>query len=704
MDPRSSWIRAAGMFPAVLLLVLASIIPASAQTPAKGTLSGRVTDAETGEPLAYATVAAFRTTAEDTLGTVAGGGMTASDGTFAVKVVPGSYRVVFSYVTYQTVIHSGLVVVAGGMTPVDAALRSGAVQIQTVKVEGEAIRSAEGSMISSLRKGATVADAVTAQEMSRTTDGNAAEAMQRVTGVSVVGGRFVFVRGLGERYSATTVNGVGVGTPEPNKRVVPLDIFPTGVIDNIVVQKTYTPDMEGDFGGSVVNISTRDFGAGNAFRQSLSIGSSEGTTGNPFMTYDGGKYDFLGIDDGTRSLPRAVQDLGGDRRISTQNFTSQELAEMGQSFNNTWTPHREEAAPNFGYSGVLSRGTRLFGRELGMLASASLSNSHRNLERTDNAYLGSSEAPPLYEYGVEESTTSVLGGVTGNIAYQLSDEEKVKLNLLYTRSSQDKTRVSEGPNYDRGSTLRLTQLSFVEQWLFSSALQGSHGLGVHGSRLDWSTGYSEASRHEPDRRTSVYEQRDPEQPFQLGGSSNYPLTRIFGLSHDYDRSHRLDWTVPLDGDPKGTAKVTVGVARRTKDRSSDFRRFGYRKIGRDKVDLTLAPEEILSESNLDDGIYRFEELTQANDAYTADQSVNAGYAMVEQPAVSRIRVVAGARYEHAVRHVDAASRFVSVMAPPITAEQQDRSWLPSVSVALQPHRTLNLRLAYSRTLNQIARS
>jgi TonB-dependent receptor len=725
-------VGAAGMLPAVAILVLASVIPAQAQnqtqiqnqtqtqtqtqiqtpakvqarTPAKapavlkGTLAGRVTDAQTLEPLPFANVVAFRTTPEDTLGTAAAGGTTGPDGTFALKVPPGTYRVVFSYVTYESTDRRGISVGAGRIVPLDATLRTGATQLETFKVEATVIRSAEGSMIASLRKGSTVADAITSQEMSRTTDGNAAEAMQRVTGVSVVDGRYVFVRGLGERYSATNVNGAGVGSPEPNKRVVPLDIFPTGVIDNMVVQKTYSPDMDGDFGGSVINISTRDFAPGHSLRQSLSIGSSEGTTGDAFMTYDGGKYDFLGIDDGTRSLPDLVGKLGKDRRISTQNFSTQELAEMGQSFNNTWTPRRKEAAPNYGYAGVLSRGARLFGRELGILASASLSNSRRNVDRADNAYLGGADAPPLYQYEVKESTTSVLGGLTGNVAYKLSETDKVKLNLLYTRSSNDKTRLSEGPNSDRGSTLRVTQLSFVEQWLFSGVLQGSHDLGFYGSRMDWNAGYSEASRHEPDRRTSVYEQRDADQPFQLGGSSNYPLTRIFGLSHDTDRSQRLDWTVPLNGEPDGAAKAKVGVAHRTKDRGSDFRRFGYRKIGREKVDLTLSPEDILSDSNLDKGVYRFEELTQANDAYTADQSIHAAYFLVDVPIASRIRLVTGARYESAVQHVDAASRFVSVSSPPIVVEQRDHGWLPSMSLAVKPHIDMNLRFAYSQTLNR----
>ncbi len=564
------------------------------------------------------------------------------------------------------------------------------------------IRSAEGSMIASLRKGSTVADAITSQEMSRTTDGNAAEAMQRVTGVSVVDGRYVFVRGLGERYSATTRQRRRrrlAGTEQAGRAARHLP-------HRRHRQHGRPEDLLAGHGRRLrrerhQHQHARFRGRGTSLRQSLSIGSSEGTTGDAFMTYDGGKYDFLGIDDGTRSLPDAGREgWARSRRISTQNFTTQELAEMGQSFNNTWTPRRKEAAPNYGYAGVLSQGTRLFGRELGILASASLSNSRRNVDRADNAYLGGADAPPLYQYEVKESTTSVLGGLTGNVAYKLSDTDKVKLNLLYTRSSNDKTRLSEGPNSDRGSTLRVTQLSFVEQWLFSGVLQGSHDLGFHGSRVDWNAGYSEASRHEPDRRTSVYEQRDADQPFQLGGSSNYPLTRIFGLSHDTDRSQRLDWTVPLNGEPDGAAKAKVGVAHRTKDRGSDFRRFGYRKIGREKVDLTLSPEDILSDSNLDKGVYRFEELTQANDAYTADQSINAAYFLVDIPLASRIRLVTGARYESAVQHVDAASKFVSVSSPPIVVEQRDHGWLPSLSLAVKPHIDMNLRFAYSQTLNR----
>ena len=128
--------------------------------------------------------------------------------------------------------------------------------------------------------------------------------------------------------------------------------------------------------------------------------------------------------------------------------------------------------------------------------------------------------------------------------------------------------------------------------------------------------------------------------------------------------------------------------------------FILRKIGREKVDLTLSPEDILSDSNLDKGVYRFEELTQANDAYTADQSIHAAYFLVDIPIASRIRLVTGARYESAVQHVDAASKFVSVSSPPIVVEQRDRGWLPSMSLAVKPHIDMNLRFAYSQTLNR----
>ncbi len=675
------------------------IPPAFAQQPAKGTITGRVLDAETQEPLLFANVILYRVTPGNPDGEPAGGAMGTAEGTYSLKVAPGTYNIVFSYISYEKATVTNVVVTAGETVTLDGLLTTGAIQIETVEVIGEVVETASGSMLTKLRNEAAVADAITADQISRTTDGDAAEALQRVTGVSVVGGRYVYVRGLGERYSATQVNGASVGTPEANKRVVPLDIFPTGVLDNVVVQKTYTPDMEGEFGGSVIDINTRDFVDSEAFKQSLSVGYGQDVTGNKFLSYQGGDYDFLGFDDGTRALPGLVKDMAGDKRVTTRNFSAAELAAMGNAFSNTWSPKFGEAKPNIGYSGSYAKGFKLFGREAGTLLSLTYGRGYRNLDKEDNVYLGSTAQSIKYEYDVTESSAGMRGGVTGGFNLRLNDDDKVRANLLYTRTATDQTRIAEGYNDDRGRYIRNTQLSYVEQGLFSGVLSGTHGTGVLNSRLDWNAAYSEAARNEPDRRTSTYERSNPDDDYKLGGISNYPLQRIFGESHDYDRSLKLDWTVPFTGWAEGESKVKVGTSYRTKDRDSEFRRFGFRRVAREPVDLTRSPELLLGDENSDGDHFRLEELTQANDAWVADQTVKGAYAMVDLPLADGVRLTTGARYETSEQSVLAQSNYATTAAP-IHVSHEDDDLLPSVNMTLNPRGDMNVRLAYAQTVNR----
>ena len=475
--------------------------------------------------------------------------------------------------------------------------------IDVFKVQGEIIRTAEGSMIKQIQDGATVTDAITAERMSKGTDSNAAEALERVTGVTKVGGN-VYVRGLGERYSQTQVNGVAVGTPEPNKRVVPLDIFPAGVLDNVIIQKTYTPDLDGEFAGSVIKLNTKEF-AKNMFRQSLSLGRTEYSE-EAFWNYSGGSMDALGFDDGTRALPDAV----GEDRVDRSRYSREELAQKGMAFENIWTPRKGGAKPNFSYSALISRKMSLFGKKTGILGTASLSNSNNSIARTNNIYSGGVSLPPLRLYDVKESETNVLGGLSATVGTELAEDHHLKLSALYTRQANDGVKIQEGLNFDRGpSDVRETELTYVQRGLLSGVIEGTHENQILGSKLGWRVGISRATREEPDRRKTVYESREGGPYLANGAGSQYPLTRIFGNSHDDDKSYQVDWTLPLgDRETEGHAFFQTGVALRTKDRFSEFRRFGFtgrlRPFDVPPADLTLPAEDLTSRANLENnGLY-----------------------------------------------------------------------------------------------------
>lgn len=683
----------------LLLFSLASPPPVNAQDTKKGTLQGRILDAETDELLPFATVIFFKITRDEPTGEAAGGAYGTGEGTYSAKLAPGSYRVEFHYIGYDKLEINGVFVPGDETITVDGVMTPQKNQVETFEVRGEAIRNAQGSIIARMKEEGAVNEAITADLISRTGDSNAAQALERVTGVSVVGDKYVFVRGMGERYSSTTVNGAAVGSPETNKRVVPLDLFPSGVLDNIIVQKTFSPDMDGDFGGGVVQVNTRDFISGHSFKQSLSFGYVEDGTDEGFLSYEGGSRDWLGYDDGTRELPQLVRDA--ESRIDRFQYTKEERQAMVEAFSNTWTPRAESGPPAYSYSGVYSRGLKLFGMEAGLLASGGIGSKANSVSKVENTYF-SGEPSTLYD--VNQSKHDVSSSLTGSLSLRLSEEKNdfIKANLLYTRSATDLVKVSEGVNNDIGVDLaRVTDIAYLERGVSQSVLQGEHSGLFYGSLFEWNLGYSEARKNEPDRRRYTYQQDFNSGELVLGGRSTHPLQRVFGSGHEYTRSAKLDWTMPLVGESESpTSKLQFGYLRSYKNRDSEYRRFGFtcQRGGNCSIDRTLSPEEIMFDSTGTPN-YVIEELTRDNDSWVGNHGVTASYMMLDTRPTGWLRIVTGARYEDSTQDVLARAPF-AVNGASENISNKDSQWLPAVNVTLSSSSKTQVRLAASRTINR----
>ena len=447
---------------------------------AKGAMTGKVLDAEYRQPLPNARVGAYTIAPGDSAWTMVAGAATELDGKFRLPVPVGTYRLIVSLQSYTPTVREDLKVLPESIVDVTLILTPKPIQIQGVQVKGEVKAGTEAGALLNQKKAAVVSDAVTSEQIGKTTDSNAAEALQRVTGLSVVEGKYVFVRGLGERYSSTQVNGSTVSSPEPNKRVVPLDVFPAGVLDQVVVQKTYTPDQDAEFAGGVVSLSTKDFVQGHTFTPTASIGYSANAVQRSYLSYPGGKLDFLGFDDGTRALPdlipkdqRATQStLGGP------GFPAEQLQEMGRSFQDVWEGREQHASPNYAVGGAYSGGFKVLGKDAGFLGSVSLTNDFVSLDRQNNAYAGLyDQLAPIYTYQVTESVGKTLGGALANFSLRPSASSTIRLRGLYTRSSEDATRISNGPNFDYGTPgVRIEHLGYVERGLSSGAVSGEQTL------------------------------------------------------------------------------------------------------------------------------------------------------------------------------------------------------------------------------------
>ena len=278
-----------------VLLVLLTLISIGAMSQ-NGTIRGTVFDDETGESIIGATVAITNPLT---------GTSTDLDGKFSLNIAAGTYTLQISYISFQTITIQEVVVTGGEVTNIgNIRLKTNAEQLEEVVVTATATRQSEAALNTMKKKSATMMDGISAQKMALTGDGTAIEAAQRVTGVSIEGGKYIYVRGLGDRYSKVMLNGMDIPGLDPDRNSLQMDIFPTNLIDNIIVSKNFTADLPADFTGGLVNIETK------AFPEEKILSASVGVSFNPSMhlnsdnlAYDRSSADWLGYDHGQTDLP-----------------------------------------------------------------------------------------------------------------------------------------------------------------------------------------------------------------------------------------------------------------------------------------------------------------------------------------------------------------------------------------------------------------
>ena len=303
-----------------------------------GSLRGKILDESTGEELIGATIVVENTT---------NGAITDFDGNYSIdNLTAGTYNFRFSFISYQTLLVNAVEIKAGEVTVINIALKQEVSDIEEVVVVARAITQTETSVITLQRKSATVLDGISAQQMSRLGDGDAAGALKRVTGISVEGGKYVYVRGLSDRYSKTVLNNAEIPGLDPDKNTVQMDMFPSNMIENIIVHKTFSPDLPGSFTGGFVNIVTKDFPDKFTLQFSTTLGYNPQTNfNNSFLSYEGGKYDILGFDDGSRSIPNVAEN-----QIPARFENDVLLNTIGQSFNKNMQVMNSQAGINHSHS------------------------------------------------------------------------------------------------------------------------------------------------------------------------------------------------------------------------------------------------------------------------------------------------------------------------------------------------------------------
>jgi hypothetical protein len=635
--------------------------------------------------------------------------LTDAVGRFRLELAPGLYTLRVVADLFKPVRIRNVRVSLGGLTRLDVPLIADAeATLESVAVEADVERASASTQLLLRRKDAAASDAVGAQDIARSTDRNAADALRRVVGATVVDGKYVVVRGLGDRYMNAQLNGSPLPSPEPDKQSVPLDMFPTLVLSDLVVKKTFTPDLPGDFTGGLLDIHTRDIPEKFTFTGSVSLGMNTATTFQSRLTYPGGGLDWLGLDDGGRKLPDAVPDSrvraidGQGNRIDT--------TPIGRSLQNNWESNTTFALPSGSASFVLGNSFKFpAGSALhkvfdsvGFLLGGGYTRRFQT-RRVSTLRIYELDARTRDElivrndYRAEIGSDAVTLSGLGELSAVFDAKNRIFATFLLSRASDKEARIIEGFNRDLGTDVRDERLRFQNRGLLYGQLRGEHRFPALGdASLEWKVLQARATSADPDLRETVYA-RNAEGNLVFRDNSQSGQ-HFFASQGETSRSLGVDYTQPLFRDPERPIKMKLGGLAMLRGRSFSARRFRFIPTPRaDAAVFGRRPNELFAPENIGPNL-ELQDDTQATDTYDARYDVLGVYAMTDVALGKRLRVILGPRLELSRQRIDSFDPFSGTENTGASANRNGNDVLPSATVVFHPSERVNVRAAAFRTV------
>ncbi len=575
---------------------------------------------------------------------ISGAIKTDGDGNYTIKVPVGEYSVSFVHPDFSTQIFKSITVNTNTSTTRSAQLTPVGEELGEFVVNAPSIEGGFKALADEKRKSSSVKDVIGAKQMSNAGASDAAGALKRVTGLTLVDGKYIFVRGLGERYSSTLLNGANLPSPDPTRRVVPLDLFPTGVLSGIVIQKTYSPDMPGDFSGGVVQLRTLgEIPEEPESSISIELKYNSNTTFKEGLGYEGGSTDFIGFDDGSRSLPGLVDaETNGGVKPG-------ELSEAAaESFPQIYNVTPSTLPPGFKLKMLFSDVFEPLDSDYGWGYNIALNyeNNWDLREEIRNTYSGDGKGGVVLENQINRTRTENeinLGGLL-NFIFEAGESHRYESNTILTRQTTDTVVREEGFLSENEINVRDTTLEWRETQLFSQQFRGSHQYAaLNDLELDWYATLSQATRDVPFSRYYRY----------VENNGAYLLTRdnVHQIRYEALTDNTADFALNLSYplyDLFGTfTKIKLGVSSLNKDRESQILRFTW--LTPDNIDTEILrdenPDNIFTNANIGEDGYRLFNGTQPTDNYIAEQSIMAMYLMADVIVNDEWSFMAGARVE-----------------------------------------------------------
>lgn len=546
-----------------------------------------------------------------------------------------------------------------------------------------------------------VVNLLSSAEIARTGEGNIAGALSRVTGLSVVGSGFVYVRGLGDRYSLALLNGSPLPSPEPLKRVVPLDIFPSGVIASSLVQKSYSVNYPGEFGGGVINLTTKATPSEPFLTISGSLSGDTETIGQFGYSYYGAGSDWTGFDNGSRNAPPALKAFfaGGQ---SLNALTPEQNAAVGSQlvrFSRAVVQRVPNLPPNFSVNLSAGKTFELGGADLGVIAAAGFSNKWQNREATQQTSFTADLSTLQTDFRrVTTDNRMVANGLLG-LGLEFG-RNKIRWTNLYIRDTIKQTRYGIGQRNETIADFLQQDTAWFERQLIDTQLVGEFRPTADLS-VDVRAGYANSRREAPYQTFFEYVRTNsPADPFgnlfvnRLNGNSGEARVTFSDLNEDL-YSGGVDVTYRLTPD----LGVTVGGAFSDTAREVTRREFLFRAGDNFPQGVeALRPDLLLSQGLVTGLGIRLIEPDETTPKFRARLRNWAGYAKLNAQITDALSLDAGVRFEKARQSVKAVSVFTTPPALPDTPALDKEYWLPAATLTYQLRPDLQIRVSGSKTI------
>ncbi len=673
-------------------VLLSLFLSASALFAQSGVISGKLFDAKTTEVIIGATIRLDG----GTLGAV-----TDFDGNFRMPNVPvGKHSIQITFLGYQTKTIDQIDVKANQESYISITLdeESAGQNLKEVVVVADARKETQTALTMLQKNAPVIADGISAQTIRLTPDRTTGDVIKRVSGASIQDNKFAVIRGLADRYNLAMLNGSMLSSTEPDRRAFSLDMFPSAMLDNLVVMKTASADMPGEWAGGAIMINTRDIPSKNFFNLSFSGGYNTLATFKEGLDAQGGKLDWLGFDDGSRNLPTAMPS-----RMDYVNLPLEERLAISRNFKNNWALNQTSSvAPNFGTQ--LSAGfVKKVGAEgeWGTTIATTYSNSNSLQQGERNDFDNSGQ---LFGFTESQAQNNISLGVLANTAFKFNARHKIGLQVLHSTNTNETIATREGSNFETEQFIRSNTVEFIENHVLTTRLSGDHQLGKY--KLNWSGGYNKMDRSTPNTRRAFASKNfeaEESEPFRIDlppGSATRDRGAIFYSELDEDvYNAQADLTIPYKAwGQKHNFKI--GTLYQGKSRGFAARNLGYIRAKSTMFDFNIVNnatfENVFDISNIKESGFVIDEITNLFDAYNGGSHLNAAYVLMENVLAPRIRMSYGVRMERFNQKLNSYDQT----AQPVNVDQTYIDWMPSLNAKYELNEKTNLRLSLSKTTSR----